>query len=101
MAGETRAQGLDTLRGCAVLSVLGYHYLNNTSVLRTPALSFLQAASEHLFFGVDMFFVLSGFLIGASLMRAKGQPGYFRTISLTAPLEFCHSIMFGSVSSSR
>jgi peptidoglycan/LPS O-acetylase OafA/YrhL len=77
MAGETRAQGLDTLRGCAVLSVLGYHYLNNTSVLRTPALSFLQAASEHLFFGVDMFFVLSGFLIGASLMRAKGQPGYF------------------------
>jgi peptidoglycan/LPS O-acetylase OafA/YrhL len=77
MARSDRAQGLDTLRGCAVLSVLGYHYLNNTSVLRTPALLFLQAASEHLFFGVDMFFVLSGFLIGGSLKRSKGDPNYF------------------------
>jgi peptidoglycan/LPS O-acetylase OafA/YrhL len=77
MQSKNRAHGLDTLRGCAVLAVLGYHYLNNTSVLRTPSLLFLQAASEHLFFGVDMFFVLSGFLIGASLMRTKGDANYF------------------------
>lgn len=74
---KERALGLDTLRGCAVLAVLFYHYLANSSVLRTPALLPVQAASEHLFFGVDMFFVLSGFLIGQSLMRSKGQPGYF------------------------
>lgn len=74
---KNRAEGLDTLRGCAVIAVLCFHYLAGTSVLRTPALTFLQEASEHLFLGVDMFFVLSGFLIGQSLMRAKGQPGYF------------------------
>ncbi len=72
-----RSPGLDTLRGGAVLAVLCWHYLNNTSVLRTPALSILHELTSLLFFGVDLFFVLSGFLIGSSLMAAKGAPGYF------------------------
>lgn len=71
-----RALGLDSLRGCAVIAVLMFHYLNNTSVLRTPGLESLQQATSHLFFGVDLFFVLSGFFIGSSLMRTRGRPGW-------------------------
>ncbi len=75
MTPANRFLGLDTLRGCAVIAVLVFHYLNNTSVLRTQALLPLQAATENLFYGVDLFFVLSGFFIGASLMRGRGVPG--------------------------
>ncbi len=73
-----RSPGLDTLRGSAVLAVLCWHYLNNTSVLRTPALNFLQDLTSLLFFGVDLFFVLSGFLIGSSLLTTRDSPDYFR-----------------------
>lgn len=66
------------MRGAAVLMVLVWHYLNNTSVLRTPALSFLQDATSLLFFGVDLFFVISGFLIGLSLMQTRGDRGWIR-----------------------
>jgi peptidoglycan/LPS O-acetylase OafA/YrhL len=74
---ERRSGGLDTLRGGAVLAVLAWHCLNNTSVLRTPALSFLQEFSSHFFFGVDLFFVLSGFLIGGALMESRDAKDYF------------------------
>jgi len=76
MQHDKRSHGLDTLRGVAVVSVLIFHYLNNTSVLRTNSLLPLQAASEHLFFGVDLFFVLSGYFIGASLMRSRATRSY-------------------------
>src|SRR3982074_225982 len=74
---ERRSGGLDTLRGGAVLAVLAWHCLNNTSVLRTPALSYLQEFSSHFFFGVDLFFVLSGFLIGGALMASRDAKDYF------------------------
>jgi peptidoglycan/LPS O-acetylase OafA/YrhL len=76
---DRRAPGLDTLRGAAVLAVLCWHYLNNTSVLRTPALGIFQDLTSLLFYGVDLFFVLSGFLIGSSLMATKGSSGFFRS----------------------
>lgn len=76
MQHDNRSHGLDTLRGVAVVSVLAFHYLNNTSVLRTNSLLPLHTASEHLLFGVDLFFVLSGFFIGASLMRSRGTSSY-------------------------
>jgi peptidoglycan/LPS O-acetylase OafA/YrhL len=56
-------------------------------VLRTPALLPLQGATEHLFFGVDLFFVLSGFLIGGALIDGRGVSDYWRgLVSIACPL---------------
>src|SRR5688572_7114217 len=55
---------LDGLRGIAVLIVLGFHIFPN-----------------HVKFGwagVDLFFVLSGFLITGILLESKGTPNYYR-----------------------
>ncbi|HWE03293.1 MAG TPA: acyltransferase [Tepidisphaeraceae bacterium] len=65
---------LDGLRGCAVLSVMAYHFL--APELSRPATGFARHIQN--FFavgwcGVDLFFVLSGFLITGILLDAKGH----------------------------
>ena len=63
---------LDGLRGTAILAVLVCHY---ASLLpRTPAVGLLEIGWA----GVDLFFVLSGFLITGILLDARGTPNYFR-----------------------
>ena len=70
---------LDGLRGVAILLVLLRHYI---AVDAQPARHSLVARA--LFFlrlswsGVDLFFVLSGFLIGGILVDARGSPAYFK-----------------------
>ena len=63
---------LDGLRGCAVLMVMLFHF---TSALSHPV-SLGGAAVRKLFsggwVGVDLFFVLSGYLITGILFDAKG-----------------------------
>jgi peptidoglycan/LPS O-acetylase OafA/YrhL len=56
-----RLPGLDGLRGIAVAAVLIYHFFGN--------------ALPGGFLGVDVFFVLSGFLITALLVREYGHNG--------------------------
>ena len=56
---QARLNGLDTLRACAILLVLMYHYM--VFVSKQPSFGFL---SEIGWIGVDLFFVLSGYLIG-------------------------------------
>ncbi|MBC3872207.1 acyltransferase family protein [Undibacterium flavidum] len=56
---SSRINGLDTLRACAILLVLMYHYM--VFVSHEPSFGFL---SEIGWVGVDLFFVLSGYLIG-------------------------------------
>ena len=67
---------LDGLRGVAVLLVLSFHFLHIDGeggvVERT-----LLAASRSGWAGVDLFFVLSGFLITGILLDARDAPGYF------------------------
>lgn len=58
---EQRIRGLEGLRTFAVLLVLGYHLL--VGVFNSG------------FIGVDVFFVISGFLITALLMREKERRG--------------------------
>ncbi len=52
---------LDGLRGIAILMVVAYHYE------LAPFLS-----------GVDLFFVLSGFLLGGILLDKQDAPNYFK-----------------------
>src|SRR5215470_15487207 len=69
--------GLDGVRGLAILLVLAVHFVGNA----TPV-SFGERIAVKLgnygVLGVDLFFVLSGFLITGLLLDSKGRPRYFR-----------------------
>ena len=60
MPGQARWSGLDGLRALAVLAVLGCHF------------AFLNQGAA---VGVDLFFVLSGFLITSLLLRERQRAG--------------------------
>jgi peptidoglycan/LPS O-acetylase OafA/YrhL len=70
--------GLDGLRGIAILSVIVFHTLSSA-----PQQSLLEKIVVHLgslgWMGVDLFFVLSGFLITGILIDQRLRPRYFRT----------------------
>src|SRR4051812_24673193 len=83
-----RMPELDTLRGVAILLVVLYHGLfwslqddRLTSSARQIGLLFRGG-----WCGVQLFFVLSGFLITGILIDAKGRPHYFRTFYLRRAL---------------
>ena len=72
-----RSAPLDALRGLAVLAVLGVHLQpGGVGGPRTQAVLALWEA--HGWVGVDLFFVLSGFLIGSLLIREQEQTGAVR-----------------------
>jgi peptidoglycan/LPS O-acetylase OafA/YrhL len=62
---------LDVLRGIAVLIVMIYHSCGNVPSLH------LVSVFRYGWTGVDLFFVLSGFLITGILLQTKNTPGYF------------------------
>jgi peptidoglycan/LPS O-acetylase OafA/YrhL len=77
LAGQQLGRGyireLDGLRGIAILLVLLHHFW--------PAQGPLQrfAHVAHLgWIGVDLFFVISGFLIAGILLDTRADPGYYR-----------------------
>src|ERR1035438_5372609 len=63
----SRAHGLDTLRSLAILSVVTYHVFVFHDLGTLP--DFLVPAATLGWMGVDLFFVLSGYLIGSQLLR--------------------------------
>jgi peptidoglycan/LPS O-acetylase OafA/YrhL len=69
---------LDGVRGLAILMVLMYHF-----VAQTTATNRFEAAVNWLlsygFLGVDLFFVLSGFLITGILYDSRADPAYFQS----------------------
>lgn len=76
--GQGRIPALDGLRGIAILLVLLHHAVFLMPVRSATAKAFL--AVGHLSWsGVDLFFVLSGFLIGGILLDARNSPRYFKT----------------------
>ncbi len=72
--GRTHVPALDGVRGLAILLVLLFHgaYPYRLIVGDHPLWMFDTG-----WMGVDVFFVLSGFLITGILLEATGSPGYF------------------------
>lgn len=71
---------LDSLRGVAILLVVFYHgffWSNNLTGL-TGAAKFLVNLTRIGWLGVNLFFVLSGFLITGILVDSLAQKNYFR-----------------------
>lgn len=66
-----RIAELDGLRALAVLAVISFHYTLGTS-WANPVTALGWA-------GVDLFFVLSGFLITSILLASRTRPRYFST----------------------
>jgi peptidoglycan/LPS O-acetylase OafA/YrhL len=73
---------LDGIRAIAVLMVLTMHLFTmdeqSSSALLTVAPRALEVAIGHGWLGVDLFFVLSGFLITGILLDSRESPHYFR-----------------------
>ena len=75
----SRVIQLDGVRGVAILLVLAWHYLpcQIRADANTP-LAYVSQALRLTWSGVDLFFVLSGFLITGILLDNRAAPNYFR-----------------------
>jgi|ERR1017187_5632891 peptidoglycan/LPS O-acetylase OafA/YrhL len=98
MRSDVRIPALDGFRGLAILLVLFYHYtwskLEHGWVYVIACKVFPLSWS-----GVDLFFVLSGFLIGGILLDQRDTKNYFRTFYLRRicrifPLYFLWLVLF-------
>src|ERR1700684_2340633 len=74
-----RIPQLDGLRGIAIAMVVAFHYAG-AEVGPVPRFPIFVSGPMNLgWSGVDLFFVLSGFLIGGILLDARESSNYFRT----------------------
>jgi peptidoglycan/LPS O-acetylase OafA/YrhL len=79
-AATRRIPELDGLRGVAILMVISFHYINNQLLAASqPVGKWLAFATSFGWVGVDLFFILSGFLIGTILISNSGSSNYFKT----------------------
>jgi peptidoglycan/LPS O-acetylase OafA/YrhL len=86
---EAHIPVLDGLRGMAVLMVLLFHFWQGLPVYQHPfspeisrGLSLFSIGQK----GVDLFFVLSGFLITGILLRTRGAAHYFKNFYIRRSL---------------
>lgn len=73
---DARTRALDGLRGIAILLVMWYH-----QTVFAPAgwaSSLAHTLAGYGWCGVDLFFVLSGYLITLGLLKSKGHDHFFR-----------------------
>jgi peptidoglycan/LPS O-acetylase OafA/YrhL len=78
-----RIPELDGLRGIAISLVIILHYFTAALIVHRPhPLAYLQIATRLSWSGVDLFFVLSGFLIGGILLDARDSSNYFKVFYL-------------------
>jgi peptidoglycan/LPS O-acetylase OafA/YrhL len=73
-----RMPGLDGLRGLAILMVMALHFGGGIARGATGVDLWFSRVSGAGWVGVDLFFVLSGFLITGILYDTKGTPGCLR-----------------------
>ncbi len=70
---------LDGVRGLAVLMIVELHYVGRWNGVPHSASYYLKKCLALNWSGVDLFFVLSGFLIGRILLENTQSQNYFRT----------------------
>jgi peptidoglycan/LPS O-acetylase OafA/YrhL len=90
-----RIPELDGVRGLAILLVLVWHYLICLVAAPPPLFRFLNLTWS----GVDLFFVLSGFLIGGILLDHRDAENFFgvfyrRRICRILPLYYAWLLLF-------
>jgi peptidoglycan/LPS O-acetylase OafA/YrhL len=73
-----RIPQLDGLRGVAIAMVLVYHLAGGVAGIQPQFPALIAFPINFGWSGVDLFFVLSGFLIGGILLDARQSPNYFR-----------------------
>jgi peptidoglycan/LPS O-acetylase OafA/YrhL len=73
-----RIPELDGLRGLAILLVLIWHYFIGQIPSEQALSSYVNTWGRLTWSGVDLFLVLSGFLIGGILMDVRSSPNYFK-----------------------
>ena len=101
---DTRIKQIDGLRGSAVLLVVCFHLFNNnyasTAVSQLNSMEvFLMYATSFGWCGVNLFFVLSGFLIVSKLLSQKDRPNFFRNFFIRrffriVPLYYVFLVLF-------
>jgi peptidoglycan/LPS O-acetylase OafA/YrhL len=73
-----RIRELDGLRGVAIGMVVLFHFFQNTMAFPPGSVfSYVQAGLRLSWTGVDLFFVLSGFLIGGILLDSRASTNYY------------------------
>jgi peptidoglycan/LPS O-acetylase OafA/YrhL len=81
LTSSTRIAALDGIRGVAILLVLLCHVVFEMRPA-SRILTHLLAVGRLAWSGVDLFFVLSGFLIGGILLDVRDSPNYYKTFYL-------------------
>jgi len=76
---ETRIPALDGVRAIASLAVVLYHFGPHIATDSSSPFHFLATLPRPGNEGVDLFFVLSGFLISGILVNARASNRYFQT----------------------
>ncbi len=98
--GTGRVPELDGVRGLAILMIVVYHYGFGSIGNDAGRFTALLGGGLSLFWsGVDLFFVLSGFLIGGILIDHRRSGNYFRTfytrrICRIVPIYYLWMILF-------
>ena len=74
-----RVRELDGVRGISIIVVVAFHLLKRADYFTSnETLHFITRLSSIGWVGVDIFFVLSGFLITSILLRTKHEKNYFK-----------------------
>jgi peptidoglycan/LPS O-acetylase OafA/YrhL len=79
---QKRIPALDGVRALASLMVVAYHFGPHIIRSGDSRFAFLLLFPRHGGEGVDLFFVLSGFLISGILIKERNSPRYYRTFYL-------------------
>jgi len=77
--GFTHIPALDGIRGLAILMVLFVHLFWANTATGSRIFDFFTHVRESCYIGVNLFFVLSGFLITGILIDTLNIPHYFKT----------------------
>jgi peptidoglycan/LPS O-acetylase OafA/YrhL len=87
LAMENRIRELDSLRAVAVCLVIAFHVFKRAAYFtKHETLHFISSLAGVGWLGVDIFFVLSGFLITSILLKTRQENNYFKNFYMRRAL---------------